>query len=123
ADLLKEIFPDREPAQIRILSIGCGVGSDVEALNELGYMAYGVDAGNRAEYWSRRKYPERYFLANAKQLPFPAASIDFVLMGCVLAHIGVGDDTYEAQEGCWEERQKAADEMTRVCRPGGFMLL
>ena len=33
--LLQKSFPDRDPASIKILSIGCGVGSDVEALNEL----------------------------------------------------------------------------------------
>lgn len=122
--LLARWFPADVPrAQIRILSIGCGVGSDVEALNELGYSAYGIDAGNRAGYWSRRSWPERYFLANAKSLPFADASFDVILMGCVLPHIGVGDDTYEAQPGYRQARQQAADEMLRVTRPGGILLL
>ena len=122
--LLRRVFPDSEQlANIRILSIGCGVGSDVEALNQQGFCAFGIDAGNRSEYWSRRSTPERYYLANAKSLPFADETFDVILMGCVLPHIGVGDDTYEAQSGYRRERQQAADEMVRVTRQGGFMLV
>ena len=121
--LLQKSFPDRDPASIKILSIGCGVGSDVEALNEKGYHAIGIDAGNRCEFWSRRKWSDRYYLANAKFLPFAEAEFDVILMGCVLPHIGVGDDTYETVEGYDMERQLAADEMIRVTRPGGFMII
>jgi SAM-dependent methyltransferase len=121
--LLREQFPDRDPASVRILSIGCGVGSDVEALNDAGYQAYGIDAGNRSEFWARRSFPDRYFLANAKYLPFEDASFDVIMMGCVLPHIGVGDDTYVAQPGHKEERELAANEMIRVTQPGGMMLV
>jgi SAM-dependent methyltransferase len=121
--LLAQSFPDRDPSTLRVLSIGCGVGSDVEALNELGYVAYGVDAGNRAEYWARRRWPDRYFMANARFLPFEAGTFDVIVMGCVLPHIGVGDDTYEARPEHVEQRREAADEMLRVTRKGGMLLL
>jgi SAM-dependent methyltransferase len=121
--LLSEQLAGRDPATVRILSIGCGVGSDVEALNDAGYQAYGIDAGNRSEFWARRSFPTRYFLANAKYLPFDTASFDVILMGCVLPHIGVGDDTYVAQPGYQEERELAAKEMIRVTQPGGMMLV
>ncbi|MEZ5567203.1 MAG: methyltransferase domain-containing protein [Halioglobus sp.] len=121
--LLQKQFPGRDPASLRILSIGCGVGSDVEALNDAGYKAYGIDAGNRSEFWARRSFPDRYYLANAKYLPFDSASFDVIMMGCVLPHIGVGDDTYVAQAGYQEERKLAADEMVRVTREGGMMLV
>lgn len=122
--LLKREFAGRDPGTLKILSIGCGVGSDVEALNEAGYIAHGIDAGNRSQFWARRKFPDRYFLANAKHLPFDTASFDVILMGCVLPHIGVGDeDSYVAQPGHEEERQQAADEMVRVTREGGQMVI
>ncbi len=121
--LLQRQFPGREPASLRILSIGCGVGSDTEALNNAGYEAYGVDAGNRSQFWARRAFPGRYFLANAKYLPFDTASFDVILMGCVLPHIGVGDDTYVAQPDHQLERDLAAGEMTRVSREGGVMIV
>lgn len=122
--LLQKTFADAMPRdKVRILSIGCGVGSDVEALNQLGYCAYGIDAGNRADYWSRRSLPHRYYLANAKSLPFADESFDVILMGCVLPHIGVGDDTYEARGDYRSERQMAADEMVRVTRGGGMLIV
>lgn len=121
--LLQQLYPGRDPASLRILSIGCGVGSDVEALNKSGYEAYGIDAGNRSEFWARRSFPERYYLANAKYLPFDSGSFDVIMMGCVLPHIGVGDDTYVAQPGYDQERQLAADEMVRVTREGGMMIV
>ena len=121
--LLARQFGGRDPATLRILSIGCGVGSDVEALNSAGYQAYGIDAGNRSEFWARRSFPERYFLANAKYLPFESASFDIIMMGCVLPHIGVGDDTYVAQPSHQSERELAAGEMVRVTAPGGLMVV
>jgi SAM-dependent methyltransferase len=120
---LRRRFPDRDPASLRVLSIGCGVGSDVEALNELGFAARGIDAGNRSAYWARRKRPHTYFLANAKNLPFADGYFDVVMMGCVLPHIGVGDDTYVTRPGAAAERQQAADEMLRVTASGGALVL
>lgn len=120
---LRRRFPDRDPSSMRVLSIGCGVGSDVEALNSLGYAAWGVDAGNRSRYWPRRANPGNYFVANAKNLPFEQGLFDVVIMGCVLPHIGVGDDTYFTQPGAAAERQQAADEMLRVTAPGGALVL
>ncbi|MDG1944713.1 MAG: class I SAM-dependent methyltransferase [Halioglobus sp.] len=121
--LLRERFSGKDPASLRILSIGCGVGSDVAALNDAGYQAYGIDAGNRSEFWARRSFPNRYYLANAKHLPFESGAFDFIMMGCVLPHIGVGDDTYVAQTGYREERELAACEMIRVTRKDGLMIV
>jgi len=120
---LRRRYPDRAPGELRVLSIGCGVGSDVEALNEAGFKAIGVDAGNRSEYWARRKWPETYHVANAINLPFEDGYFDVVIMGCVLPHIGVGDDTYETQPGADTERQAAADEMLRVTKADGALFL
>lgn len=121
--LLDRVFPHRDPGDLRILSIGCGVGSDVEVLNSRGYQAYGVDAGGRIQLWSRRSHPERYFLANAKQLPFRDARFDFVFLCCVIPHIGVGADTYKTQPGWREERQLAWDQALRVLKPRGHIML
>ncbi len=107
----------------KILSIGCGVGSDVEQLVEDGFDAYGVDAGNRSEYWNRRKEKHRYVLANGKHLPFNNESFDVVIMGCVLPHIGVLGDTYVTTEDATTERSMAAREMLRVLRPNGHIIV
>jgi len=121
--LLQQLFGDRPHQQIRILSIGCGVGMDVEALNAAGYQCYGLDPGNRTAMWARRPYPERYFLANAKHLPFCSESFDFAFLNCVLPHIGVAGDTNEIMPNCDAERSQAVQETVRVMAPGGYIML
>lgn len=107
----------------KVLSIGCGVGTDVEALCERGFDAYGIDSGNRSRYWERRKQPERYAVANAKYLPFENESFDFIVMGCVLPHIGVGNDTYVTQPDYVEQRARTVSEMVRVTKKDGYLIV
>lgn len=121
--LLGRLFGRRPRGSIRILSVGCGVGKDVEVLNALGYQAYGIDPGNRASVWARRQGPaQRYFLAGAEHLPFADGSFDFAFMNCVLPHIGVDNDSYRVVDGFVERRQMAAREVARVLAPGGFVM-
>jgi SAM-dependent methyltransferase len=110
-------------SQPKVLSIGCGVGTDVEELCNHGFDAYGIDSGNRARFWERRKQPERYAVANAKYLPFEDESFDFIVMGCVLPHIGVGNDTYITEPDYTEQRAKTASEMVRVTKKGGYLVV
>ncbi|RIL07156.1 MAG: hypothetical protein DCC71_04065 [Proteobacteria bacterium] len=121
--LVQRLFPGRDPRSLRVLSIGCGVGSDVEVLGAAGYEAYGVDAGGRPQLWRRRSHPERFFFANAKHLPFRDERFDFVFLCCVIPHIGVVGDTYVTAPGYAEERQRAWDEALRVLKPGGQIML
>lgn len=121
--LLARLFPDREPSSLRILSIGCGVGSDVEILGRKGYEAYGIDAGGRPQLWRRKSHPERFFFANAQYLPFQPEQFDFVFLSCVIPHIGVSDDTYEMEPGWEENRQLAWDQALRVLKRGGHIML
>lgn len=121
--LLERLFRARPRHEIRILSVGCGVGMDVEVLNGLGYQTYGIDPGNRSSVWAARSGPQqRYFLAGAEHLPFPDASFDFVFMNCVLPHIGVDNDSYRVVEGYVERRQMAVLEVARVMRPGAYAM-
>ncbi len=121
--LLKRLFSNRPAQDIRILSVGCGVGRDVEVLNQCGYDAYGIDPGNRASVWVKRQSPEQhFFLAGAEKLPFPDASFDFAFMNCVVPHIGVAGDTYTVVDGYAERRAMAAKEVARVLKPGGYLM-
>lgn len=121
--LLQRLFGDRPHDQIRILSVGCGVGMDVKTLNEAGYRCYGIDPGNRTAMWEQRPNPERYFLANAKHLPFSGEAFDFAFLNCVLPHIGVAGDTNEVTPSCDAERLQAVRETVRVMTPGGYIML
>lgn len=44
--LLHSLFGRYNREKIRVLSVGCGVGMDVDRLNELGFEAWGVEAGH-----------------------------------------------------------------------------
>lgn len=121
--LLDRLFKGRDRKTIRVLSVGCGVGKDVEVLNAMGFEAYGIDPGNRTSVWQKREGPpQRYFLAGAEHLPFEDASFDFAFMNCVLPHIGVDNDSYTVVDGFDSRRQKAALEVARVMKPGGWVL-
>lgn len=119
--LFERMFGARRDA--RILSLGCGVGADVDALVERGWDAYGLDNGKRSAHWAaRRKRPERLFMANGKHMPFPAETFDVVFCGCVFPHVGVVGTTFDTTPDFWEQRSELAGEVARVLKPGGSMI-
>ena len=103
----------------RLLSLGCGIASDVDLLTDAGFDCYGIDCGNRDSAWKRRKHPERLFLANGQHLPFRDASFDGVFCGCVFPHVGVEGDSRKCRVDGQQIRQQLALEMCRVLKPGG----
>lgn len=121
--LMENLFSGRPRSSVRILSIGCGVGRDVEVLNEAGYDCYGIDAGRRTDFWARRSGSDRYFLAGAQKLPFQSDQFDFTFMNCVLPHIGVVGDTQDLKPDCEEQRWAAVQEMIRIIKPGGYIVV
>ncbi len=107
----------------RLLSLGCGTGVDVDLLADAGFDTVGIDCGNRTHVWPRRRYPERFLLANGKHLPFPDAIFDGVYCGCVFPHVGVIGDSDRVAPDYRESRAALAQQMARVLRPGGKILV
>lgn len=111
---------DCKDAQPTILSLGCGVGADVDALTDAGFCAIGIDNGKRAAQWqSRRKYPERLIAGNGKHMPFPDHTFDIIFCGCVFPHVGVEGVTFNTTPDFYEQRLALSKEMMRVLKPGG----
>lgn len=107
-------------ADVSILSLGCGVGADVDALAGAGYRAVGIDNGKRTAQWrARRRFPERLISANGKHMPFPDHTFDAIFCGCVFPHVGVEGVTFNTTKDFYEQRTELADEMVRVLKPGG----
>ncbi len=111
------------PGHSALLSAGCGLGADVDFLNETGYPTWGVDCGNRVQRWSMRRYRERLARADVLNLPFPDAAFDFVLALNLLEHIGVVGDTTTVTEDYEAQRLQALHSLLRVTKPGGYVLL
>jgi SAM-dependent methyltransferase len=116
--LFRELWP-RPDTGVRLLSLGCGAGIDVELLCEAGYDAVGIDCGNRSRVWSRRQSRDRLVLANGKHLPFASGTFDGIFAGCVFPHVGVVGDSFTVGPAYHEDRLRLAREMTRVLKRGG----
>ena len=119
--LFRKLWPSSHQKP-KLLAIGCGVGTEVDLLNAEGFSCFGVDNGNRSKFWQRRQFQDAFYMASGLHLPFPSEYFDGVFCGCVFAHVGVvGDSCILKPEGL-EERQQLAKEMTRVVKPGGYIV-
>lgn len=106
-----------------VLSVGCGVGADVETLWRMGFDAHGVEPGYRSEAWARRACPDRLHSALGQQLPFGDGRFDAAVSFGVIEHVGAIGDSVDVYPDVWEQRQIFAREVARVVRPGGAIIM
>lgn len=107
----------------RVLSVGCGGGWDVEALHQVGFLAWGIDNGGRTAAWRERDCLQYLSLSDAMAMPFLDAAFDFVFSEGVIEHIGYEGDSGRRHPG-WEcHRQRFAESLLRVTKPGGYVLV
>lgn len=108
-------------APVRLLSVGCGSGVDVAVLREHGYLCWGTDPDENCYADSRRFFVQ----SDACALPFETQNFDVTLCMEALEHIGAPNTNRE-----WKphpeyrvNRRKAVDELLRVTRPGGLIIV
>jgi SAM-dependent methyltransferase len=91
----------------RVLEIGCGTGCDLLQFAKHGAIATGVDITPRHLELAHSRVGElaKVREADARQLPFPEASFDYVYSHGVIHHS--------------DEPRKIVEELFRVLRPGG----
>ncbi len=110
--LFRELFRGRLPAAARILDLGCGAGTYVRFLVGLGHQVIGLDYSlpslNRA-LAADPKQVGRYAGGEAYNLPFSSERFDLVVSIGVLQALG--------------RPERALDEMIRVLRPKGFLVV
>lgn len=100
------------PAGARVLELGCGGGTYVRLLGGLGHRAVGLDYSLPSLQRAVAADPGRkgsYAAAEAYALPFPAGVFDLVTC------IGVVQTL--------EDPERALDEMVRVLRRGGWLVV
>lgn len=95
---------------LKVLEIGCGLGTDGAQFAEAGADYTGVDLTEAAVELARKRFElfglkGRFQTADAENLSFPDDSFDLVYSHGVLHHT--------------PETQKAIDEIHRILRPGG----
>jgi SAM-dependent methyltransferase len=120
--LFQELFPDHNRRVVTILSVGCGIGVEVDLLWKAGFACFGVDNGDRTVDWPKREHPDTLLLANGMHLPVADGTFDAVFCGCVFPHVGVVGDSSTLTDHCWQDRQRLASEMVRVTRRGGYVI-
>ncbi len=104
-------------ANMRILDVGCGRGEILRHIRQLGAQPFGVDYAAVAVRISRQvmlaEQEDTIHVqqANARQLPFPAATFDRVLMLDIVEHL------YPP------ELAEALAEAYRVLKPGGRLIV
>lgn len=103
---------DRAPLRPVVADIGCGPGMWVHLLATMGVEAIGIDLSpGMIELARARSSDARFEVGSIHDLPLSAGSLDGVACMYVLHHLP--DDAIDA----------ALDELARVVRPGGVLLL
>lgn len=93
----------------RILVDGCGLGIYVKHLSVLGYNTIGLDVDFDRVVEGTRAGIEQLHVAAGEHLPYPDRSFDAILSHEVIEHV--------------DNDRQAAQEMIRVLRPGGRVIL
>jgi SAM-dependent methyltransferase len=97
------------------LTIGCGLGDDVEELADRGFQAIGFDISNSAIEWCQSRFPNstaQYIVADLLNPPTSwRRSFDFVF------------ECYTLQSLPHELRQKAIDKIADFVAPEGQLLV
>jgi SAM-dependent methyltransferase len=109
ADALLELAGDLlgDPAELRALDVGCGIGETDALLGALGEL-HGVDVSREAVRRAQARSPRTtYRCYDGEHLPYPNGSFDLAFAICVVHHVPP------------ERWRRFAAELVRVVRPGG----
>ena len=91
-----------------VLDVGCGTGGNLELLERFG-RTWGVDYSPAAAAFTRSRGRTRVAVGAATALPLPDGTFDLVTAFGVIEHV--------------EDEGRMLEEMLRVTRPGGHLLL
>ncbi|MBI5701716.1 class I SAM-dependent methyltransferase [Candidatus Saganbacteria bacterium] len=108
-DILKKyLFNRGERGQnLKILDAGCGTGKVMESLSKYGE-TLGIDYSEYAIVFCKKRGFNSVFQCSIEKLQFPDEYFDVITCFDVLSNV---DD------------KKALDELYRVCKPGGLILI
>ncbi|MBP7119004.1 class I SAM-dependent methyltransferase [Candidatus Woesebacteria bacterium] len=94
----------------KVVELGCGLSYFPEMARLHGAYSYGLDFSEKAVNKLIESFPKtKFVIGDATKTPFDNAEFDVVVSGEVLEHI--------------EVPQTLIDEMARICRPGGKIII
>lgn len=108
----------------RILSVGCGSGSDIKELNCLGVEAYGMDFLYRTKDWTKRGFSKhRFFVSSAARIPFPIEYFDVVLCMGVIEHVSEARVLKREYAELDRERELFLKALFSMLKQGGSLII
>lgn len=125
APLLRRHFPGREPASIRVLDVGCGMGHAVAALRQLGYDAWGLEPGGRLNdaLPEMRAFVHPCFSQDVPRLYPEMEKFDLAMSNGVIEHVGTRDGNADLVPNYRGFREIFVTSQLALLRPGGLLLI
>ena len=125
APMLRRHFPGHEPATIRVLDVGCGLGRAVTALRGFGYDAWGLEPGGRLNDADAdaRKYIYTCFSQDLSGIHPELEGFDLIMSHGVIEHVGTSDGNAALVPDCARFRQTFIASQLALLRPGGLLLV
>jgi len=104
-----DFFKPSKQQKKKALDVGCGFGNLLLVLQEEFTQVCGIDIGPKSVEWSKKRaIGAEVMNANATEIPWPDREFDLVTATDVFEHIP------------YPEQEKAASEMMRVLKLGGY---
>ena len=92
----------------KILDVGCGIGTYLQAFKQFTDDLYGVEVDEKRAEKAKKVTPD-IFVVPAEKLPFENATFEVVFSHEVLEHV--------------DDDRKAIEEALRVLKPGGYLII
>jgi SAM-dependent methyltransferase len=109
---------------VKVLSIGCGMGFDVLRLRSYGYDAIGCDFGGRTQAWLENGLDANFaFLADAADLPVANETYDVVFLWHVIEHFGCVDGNQIMAANADSIRSRIVESIRSILKPGGLCIV
>lgn len=111
-DVFNKILRNEEFSDPKLLDVGCGVGEFDNILTRSNYNITGVDISNKSLDVARKLNPNVVYIEyDGLKLPFNDCEFDIAISICVMHHVNP------------DEWQNFIDEIYRVLKPGGIILI
>jgi len=121
--MLRRFLMPQLRKDMRILSVGCGMGSDVVCLRDAGYQAFGLDPSRLALDSLPGDYHSFFRIGAVEERPFGHETFDFIYALDVIEHVGCVNFGTKVTGETEAVRVAFISACLEMLAPGGSLLL